>query len=64
MRIFLAGGTGVPGARLIPKLTLAGHQVTVTTRRPGCTGAGGSRAFSITPRAARAGKARGRSRRP
>ncbi len=43
MRIFRAGGTGVLDIRRIPKLTLAGHQVTVTTRRPGCTGAGGSR---------------------
>lgn len=33
MRIFLAGGTGVLGSRLIPKLTAAGHQVTATTRR-------------------------------
>lgn len=34
MRIFLAGGTGVLGSRLIPRLTAAGHQVTATTRRP------------------------------
>lgn len=33
MRIFLAGGTGVIGSRLIPRLTAAGHQVTATTRR-------------------------------
>lgn len=33
MRIFLAGGTGTLGSRLIPKLTAAGHQVTATTRR-------------------------------
>lgn len=33
MRIFLAGGTGVIGSRLIPALTAAGHQVTATTRR-------------------------------
>lgn len=33
MRIFLAGGTGVLGTRLIPELTAAGHQVTATTRR-------------------------------
>lgn len=33
MRIFLAGGSGVIGSRLIPVLTEAGHQVTATTRR-------------------------------
>jgi nucleoside-diphosphate-sugar epimerase len=33
MRIFLAGGTGVIGARLIPRLAAAGHEVTATTRR-------------------------------
>lgn len=33
MRIFLAGGSGVIGSRLIPALTSAGHQVTATTRR-------------------------------
>ena len=33
MRIFLAGGTGVLGTRLIPQLTAAGHRVTATTRR-------------------------------
>lgn len=33
MRIFLAGGTGVLGTRLIPKLAADGHQVTATTRR-------------------------------
>ncbi|CAM3477389.1 NAD(P)-dependent oxidoreductase [Occultella aeris] len=33
MRIFLAGGTGVVGSRLIPALQAAGHDVTATTRR-------------------------------
>jgi nucleoside-diphosphate-sugar epimerase len=33
MRIFLAGGSGVIGSRLIPVLTDAGHDVTATTRR-------------------------------
>lgn len=33
MRIFLAGGTGVIGSRLIPVLVAAGHDVTATTRR-------------------------------
>lgn len=33
MRIFLAGGTGVIGTRLIPKLIAAGHDVTATSRR-------------------------------
>lgn len=33
MRIFLAGGSGVIGSRLLPVLTTAGHQVTATTRR-------------------------------
>jgi nucleoside-diphosphate-sugar epimerase len=33
MRIFLAGGTGILGTRLVPKLTAAGHRVTATTRR-------------------------------
>ena len=33
MRIFLAGGTGVIGRRLLPQLVRAGHQVTVMTRR-------------------------------
>jgi nucleoside-diphosphate-sugar epimerase len=34
MRIFLAGGTGVLGSRLIPRLVAAGHHVAATTRRP------------------------------
>jgi len=34
MRVFVAGGAGVIGRRLIPLLTAAGHQVTATTRAP------------------------------
>lgn len=33
MRIFLAGGSGVIGSRLIPALVAAGHDVVATTRR-------------------------------
>ena len=33
MRIFLAGGSGVIGSRLVPLLVEAGHDVTATTRR-------------------------------
>jgi len=33
MRIFLAGGSGVIGSRLIPALAEAGHDITATTRR-------------------------------
>ncbi|MDX8511907.1 NAD-dependent epimerase/dehydratase family protein [Mesorhizobium captivum] len=33
-RIFLAGGSGAIGRRLIPQLVDAGHQVTATTRQP------------------------------
>ncbi|WP_154794661.1 NAD-dependent epimerase/dehydratase family protein [Occultella kanbiaonis] len=33
MRIFLAGGTGVIGRRLVPALIAAGHEVVATTRR-------------------------------
>ncbi len=33
MRILLAGGTGVLGSRLIPRLRAAGHDVFATTRR-------------------------------
>lgn len=32
MRIFLAGGTGAVGQRLVPLLTAAGHEVTATSR--------------------------------
>lgn len=31
MRVFLAGGTGVVGSRLIPRLIAQGHEVTATT---------------------------------
>ena len=34
MRIFVAGGTGALGRRLIPRLVAAGHAVTGTTRTP------------------------------
>ena len=34
MRIFLAGGTGVLGQRLVPQLVARGHQVTATTTSP------------------------------
>jgi len=33
MRVFLAGGTGVIGRRLLPRLLEAGHDVTAMTRR-------------------------------
>jgi len=33
MRIFLAGGSGLVGSRLIPELAAAGHDVRATTRR-------------------------------
>lgn len=42
MRIFLAGGTGVLGTRLIPKLTAAGHQVTRHQMAPDAPGPGRS----------------------
>lgn len=32
MHIFLAGGSGVIGTRLIPRLAAAGHEITATTR--------------------------------
>ncbi|KUJ64860.1 dTDP-glucose 4,6-dehydratase [Streptomyces albus subsp. albus] len=35
LRIFLAGGTGAVGRRLVPLLVAAGHQVTGVSRRPG-----------------------------
>ena len=31
MRVFVAGGTGVVGRRLVPQLAARGHQVTATT---------------------------------
>lgn len=34
MRVFLAGATGVIGARLVPLLLAAGHHVVATTRAP------------------------------
>jgi len=34
MRILIAGGSGVIGARLIPALVAAGHDIAATTRRP------------------------------
>lgn len=38
MRIFVAGGTGVIGRRLVPQLVARGHQVTATTMDPGKLG--------------------------
>ena len=34
MRVFVAGGTGVLGRRLVPQLVARGHQVTATTTSP------------------------------
>jgi nucleoside-diphosphate-sugar epimerase len=34
MRVFVAGGTGVIGRRLVPQLVSRGHQVTATTTNP------------------------------
>jgi nucleoside-diphosphate-sugar epimerase len=34
MRVFVAGGTGVVGRRLVPQLVARGHQVTATTTGP------------------------------
>lgn len=34
MRIFLAGGSGVLGVRLVPLLAGAGHSVAAMTRSP------------------------------
>jgi hypothetical protein len=33
MRVFVAGGTGVVGRRLVPQLVARGHHVTATARR-------------------------------
>jgi nucleoside-diphosphate-sugar epimerase len=33
MRVFVAGGAGVIGRRLVPQLVARGHQVTATTRK-------------------------------
>jgi len=38
MRVFVAGGTGVIGRRLIPQLVARGHEVTATTSNPGKVG--------------------------
>ncbi len=35
MRVFVAGGTGAIGRRLVPQLVARGHQVTATTTDPG-----------------------------
>lgn len=35
MRVFLAGGSGVIGRRLVPRLVAAGHDVVASTRSPG-----------------------------
>ena len=35
MRVFVAGGTGVVGRRLVPQLVGQGHEVTATTTSPG-----------------------------
>lgn len=34
MRVFVAGGSGALGARLVPKLVAAGHEVAATSRSP------------------------------
>jgi nucleoside-diphosphate-sugar epimerase len=38
MRVFVAGGTGVIGRRLVPRLVARGHQVTATTTGSGKSG--------------------------
>jgi nucleoside-diphosphate-sugar epimerase len=38
MRVFVAGGTGVVGRRLVPQLVARGHRVTATTTGPGKLG--------------------------
>src|SRR3712207_4081093 len=38
MRVFVAGGTGVMGRRLVPQLVARGHQVTATTTSSGKLG--------------------------
>jgi nucleoside-diphosphate-sugar epimerase len=38
MRVFVAGGTGVVGRRLVPQLVARGHQVTATTTETGKLG--------------------------
>jgi nucleoside-diphosphate-sugar epimerase len=39
MRVFVAGGSGALGRRLVPQLVARGHQVTATTSKPGNVGA-------------------------
>jgi len=41
-RILVTGGTSVVGDHLLPRLTAAGHDVTVLSRRPHASGAGAS----------------------
>src|SRR5262245_32478433 len=38
MRVFVAGGSGVLGRRLVPQLVARGHQVTATTTSAGKLG--------------------------
>lgn len=38
MRVFVAGGTGVVGSRLVPQLVARGHEVVATTTRAGRLG--------------------------
>ena len=38
MRVFVAGGTGVVGRRLVPQLVARGHDVTATATSPGKLG--------------------------
>jgi len=47
MRVFVAGGTGAIGRRLLPRLVEAGHQVAATTRFP--SKAEQLRSFGATP---------------
>ena len=41
MRVFVAGGSGVLGRRLVPQLAARGHQVTATTTSNGQAGPAG-----------------------
>jgi nucleoside-diphosphate-sugar epimerase len=38
MRVFVAGGTGALGRRLVPQLVALGHRVTATTTGPATSG--------------------------